>query len=148
MANPPSIPRHIPGTESDRTLHRPHDHSLMEKEDVGGIVTDRCNACGRLWLDGGELDRLIAADEAVIKGANSGPFGRESGRAALGGRCCPRDGKQLLEIKHPHRPDVFVEVCPGCKGVLLDAGELRQISGKTAAEAASWLKRMQMMVRW
>jgi Zn-finger nucleic acid-binding protein len=120
----------------------------MEKESIGGVTTDRCNACGRLWLDNGELDRLIAADETVVKGADSGPFGRESGRAALGGRCCPRDGKLLLEIKHPQRTDVLIEVCPGCKGVLLDAGELRQLSGKNAAEASSWLKKMQKIVRW
>ena len=54
----------------------------------------------------------------------------------------------LLEIKHPTKPDVLIEYCPGCKGVLLDAGELRQIKGSSAAEASGWLAKMQKIVRW
>lgn len=119
----------------------------MEKEKVGGITIDRCNACGRLWLDNGELEALLS-HESTVEQADAGPFGRESGRTALGGRICPRDGRELLEIKHPQRPDVLIEVCPGCKGVLLDAGELRQIKGASAAEASGWLKKMQKIVRW
>ena len=141
-------PKHVHPTTGDKQLRCPHDNSLMEKESVGVVTTDRCNACGRLWLDDGELQRLLAADTTTVKGADSGPFGRESGRAALGGRVCPRDQTLLLEIKHPQRPDVLIEVCPKCKGVLLDAGELRQLSGGTPEEASSWLKKMQKIVRW
>ncbi|MFT3685436.1 MAG: zf-TFIIB domain-containing protein [Phycisphaerales bacterium] len=134
-------------SETDGLLRCPNDNSRMEKEKVGSIVIDRCNSCGRLWLDNGELDALLA-HESTVKEADAGPFGRESGRMALGGRRCPRDGRELLEIKHPSRPDVLIEVCPGCKGVLLDAGELRQIKGASSAEASGWLKKMQKIVRW
>lgn len=130
---------------NDQRIRCPHDHTPMEREKVGGVAVDRCNACGRLWLDDGELKRLLE-DKSSVEGADAGPFGRESGRAPLGGRVCPRDGRGLLEIKHPHRADVLIEYCPGCRGVLLDAGELRQLSG--GVEAASWLQRVQKIVRW
>ena len=119
----------------------------MEREKIGAVAVDRCNACGRLWLDDGEMTALLAAD-STVEDADAGPFGRESGRAALGGRLCPRDKTELLEIKHPTRPDVLIEYCPRCKGVLLDAGELRQIKGASPGEASGWLKKMQKMVRW
>lgn len=128
----------------DPVLRCPQDNSRMEKETVAGVVVDRCNSCGRLWLDDGEMRRLLA-DKATVQSADSGPFGRESQRAALGDRCCPRDGRELLEIKHPDRPDVMIELCPACHGVLLDAGELRQISGE---DAQKWLSKMRKLVRW
>lgn len=108
------------------------------------MTVDRCNSCGRLWLDDGEMQRLLR-DKGAVEGADAGPFGRESARAALGDRVCPRDQRELLEIKHPQRPDVTIEICPACRGVLLDAGELRQISGQ---EAAGWLDKMRKLVRW
>lgn len=141
---PPPMATPTPSGPRDSILRCPHDNSLMERETVGNISVDRCNACGRLWLDDGEMHRLLA-DTSSVHGADAGPFGRESARAALGDRVCPRDRRELLEIKHPQRPDVVIEICPACHGVLLDAGELRQISGE---EASSWLSRMRKIVRW
>lgn len=128
----------------DNTLRCPNDNTRMEKQTIGGVTIDRCNSCGRLWLDDGELQQLLA-DKGRVHDADSGPFGRHSTRAALGGRVCPRDGKTLIEIPHPQRTDVLIEYCPGCRGVLLDAGELRQLSGE---EAGSWLAKVQRMLRF
>jgi len=133
-----------PSDLKDATLFCPHDHARMEKVNVGGVMVDRCNACGRLWLDDGEMKRLLA-HQSTVEEADAGPFGRDSAREALGGRVCPRDKTTLLEFKHPERKDVIIEFCPGCRGVLLDAGELRHISGH---EASSWLKKVQSLVRW
>jgi len=137
----------LPANSADSLLRCPNDNSRMEKERIGPVTVDRCNSCGRLWLDDGEMQALLQ-HESTVEEADAGPFGRESGRSALGGRLCPRDGRELLEIRHPQRPDVLIEFCPGCKGVLLDAGELRQIKGASAGEAKGWLKKMQAIVRW
>ncbi len=131
-------------TPADTTIRCPHDNTLMEKEVAGGITVDRCNACGRLWLDDGELKRLVTSKDSVDM-ADSGPFGRESKRAALGPHICPRDKKPLLEIKHPQQPDVLIEYCPGCRGVLLDAGELHQLAGQ---EAETFLAKVRKLVHW
>ena len=140
---PPPSPL-VPPSSQDSKLCCPNDQTRMEKVNIEGVVIDRCNSCGRLWLDDGEMKRLLA-HKSTVHEADAGPFGRESGRAALGGRVCPRDGTTLLEIKHPQRQDVLIEYCPKCRGVLLDAGELRMISGE---EAGSWLAKIQKMVRW
>src|SRR6185503_2910434 len=131
-----ATPRPDASKPREAAIRCPNDNTLMEKETVGGVTIDRCNSCGRLWLDDGEMQRLLQ-HKSSVHWADSGPFGRESKRAALGVRTCPRDGKALLEVRHPQRPAVLIEYCPGCRGVLLDAGELRQISGD---EAGSWLK--------
>jgi hypothetical protein len=41
---------------------------------------------------------------------------------------CPKDGAQLMEI---NRGGVLVDVCPECKGVWLDRGELEKIVSLT-----------------
>jgi Zn-finger nucleic acid-binding protein len=54
--------------KKDTRLRCPKDGTLMQKELVAGQVTiDRCAHCGCLWLDKGELEKLIAlvTDEAV-----------------------------------------------------------------------------------
>lgn len=140
---PPFSPL-VAARPGDAKLNCPNDQTRMEKINVEGVVIDRCNSCGRLWLDDGEMKRLLA-DKHSVHEADGGPFGRESKRAALGSRVCPRDGQPLLEIRHPQRPDVLIEYCAKCRGVLLDAGELRMISGE---EAGSWLAKIQKMVRW
>ncbi len=37
---------------------------------------------------------------------------------------CPKCGADLKEVKHGH---ILIDVCPSCKGVWLDAGELEMI---------------------
>lgn len=141
MDSTPSVAK---PTKQDPNIRCPHDSTRMEKEVVGGITIDRCNACGRLWLDDGEMQKLLTSTTST-QTADSGPFGKQSARSALGGRVCPRDGKPLIEVKHPQKQNVLIEVCDGCRGVLLDAGELRQIS---AEESDSWLSKIHKLVHW
>lgn len=48
----------------------PVDGADMCKEDVSGIIIDRCPACGGIWLDAEELDHIkkIAGDEKLATG--------------------------------------------------------------------------------
>ena len=57
----------------------PIDGNTMQKAVVSNIIVDRCQSCGGVWLDGGELDLLkrtveqgVASD--LIRGLGS-PFG-------------------------------------------------------------------------
>jgi len=45
----------------------PIDSAEMKKEVVCNVILDRCETCGGVWLDGGELDVL---KEAIESGAD------------------------------------------------------------------------------
>ena len=52
---------------------------------MGGVIVDRCNACGRLELNDGEMRRLLTQKPTVDE-ADAGPFTRDSaGRPLTGG---------------------------------------------------------------
>jgi Zn-finger nucleic acid-binding protein len=39
----------------------PADGGLLWESNIGGVLIDRCNACGGLWFDAGELQRVLGA---------------------------------------------------------------------------------------
>ena len=77
---------------------------------------DVCGACDGLWLDYGELERLIEkpALEEPFDGATS--------------RRCPVCTLTLSTVFLPG--PVPVESCTSCRGLFLDAGELEQLAGR------------------
>lgn len=105
----------------------------MERVQVGEVTLDRCPACGSIWCDAYEL-------EAVLKtqgGASRTDIGVDevtSGRKAITPKRCPRDKAELIEIPDPRQPHVKIDLCRTCGGVLLDEGELKDLSEFTFAE--------------
>jgi Zn-finger nucleic acid-binding protein len=81
---------------------------MIESEDDRGTCIDVCIGCGAIWLDAGELE---------LKGGKLPPGGVEY----KGDRRCPRCDVAMLV-----RPSRVVEldVCPKCRGIFLDPGEL------------------------
>ncbi|MGH9558431.1 MAG: zf-TFIIB domain-containing protein [Bryobacteraceae bacterium] len=63
--------------DADRRLHCPACHAEMDAHpyDGGGNVNvDSCEACGLIWLDGGELRRIATAPDPEPKaGIDCGP---------------------------------------------------------------------------
>lgn len=99
----------------------------MQKEPIGkytqgGVMIDRCAHCGALWLDKGELEKLIAMKAA--KATDIGPFTSDRAIRPLGALQCPRDQSILTEVADEHQKHVLVMLCTDCGGKLLDAGEL------------------------
>lgn len=117
----------------DPRLRCPLDATLMDKDSAGGPTVDRCARCGAIWLDRGELERIIAKHGAAAK-LDLGPSGHLAPGALLGQVLCPRDGSVLAEMPDPRQPHVRLLVCPSCKGALLDAGELADLSDFTLLE--------------
>lgn len=112
----------------------------MQKESVGrfehggggGVTIDRCGQCGALWLDKGELERLIAMRAA--RRADIGPFRNDRSVKPLGALTCPRDGGILTEVADEKQEHVLVMLCSECGGKLLDAGELIDLQEFTFVE--------------
>lgn len=107
----------------------------MQKEQVGGehgVVIDRCGHCGALWLDKGEIEKLLAMKAA--RKADIGPFRNDRYVKPLGALTCPRDNGVLTEIADSRQKHVLVMLCSECGGKLLDAGELLDLQEYTFAE--------------
>jgi len=105
----------------------------MERERVAGVTIDRCAGCGSVWLDAGEVERLLMSTEAVLA-ADSGPSGPAARGQSLGEVLCPRDLTALEVVRHPEQSHIEVDRCPRCRGMLLDAGELRDMDEFTLVE--------------
>lgn len=89
------------------------------------LVVDQCKSCGGLWLDAGELVNILELGKFYINHLDTSlkkPV--EKNRI----RECPKCNV-VLQPKHPKNlPDILIDVCPDCKGIWLDRGELIQLS--------------------
>ena len=107
----------------------------MERISVGPLAVDHCARCGAMWFDPYELEQAIrqksAADE-IDYGAAKHDYQWKVHRAST--LLCPRDESPLIAVPDSRQPHVEIEVCRTCGGVLLDAGELKDLTVFTIAE--------------
>lgn len=91
---------------------------------VRGIEVDQCPACRGVWFDEQELARLLLVKPAELKRLARGP-----GAASLDAKPgrCPRDGDALLRVRSARDREIVVDVCPRCRGLWLDGGELARL---------------------
>ncbi|MBY0114101.1 MAG: zf-TFIIB domain-containing protein [Phycisphaerales bacterium] len=120
----------------------PKDATIMEKLGVGSgehaLEVDHCARCGAIWFDPYELEQTIKAKDAGAS-MEELDFGKakhsyEQTMYRSGDKHCPRDNTVLIEIPDPRQPHVMIDLCRTCGGVLLDAGELKDLSEFTLAE--------------
>ena len=98
----------------------------MKKEEVEtfgpNIVIDVCPKCNGIWLDKGELGKLL-------KDRNlSNYLTKHIGTKSRSPMICPRCGN-IMDIEKAD--DVEVDVCLTCGGVWLDSGELEELKAKS-----------------
>jgi Zn-finger nucleic acid-binding protein len=82
------------------------------------IFIDICPKCGGIWLDHGELNKLLK-DKKL-----SDYLTKDIGTQSKSKLICPRCGG-LMDVEHAD--DVEVDVCLNCNGVWLDSGELQEL---------------------
>jgi Zn-finger nucleic acid-binding protein len=109
----------------------------MEKMPVGDFAVDHCARCGAIWFDAYELQKTLDAKDRGLN-LRDIDYGvaRTYDAKVHGGEIphCPRDGTVLLQIPDPRQPHIVIDLCRTCGGVLLDAGELTDLSEFTLAE--------------
>jgi len=54
--------------DREETRLCPTDSNVMDKDIVHNVIIDRCEKCGGVWLDGGELDVMKKAIESGAGG--------------------------------------------------------------------------------
>lgn len=113
--------------KSDSRIRCPKDGTIMERFRAGQVEVDRCFACGAVWFDADELAKVLA-DKAVISKVDTGGDPDAPTGYAPGGRVCPRDGAALVTVPHTTQTHIQVDLCRSCRGVLLDAGELKDMN--------------------
>jgi Zn-finger nucleic acid-binding protein len=86
------------------------------------LIIDICPKCEGLWLDAGELKKLVH-DRKL-----SDYLTKDIGTQSKSKLVCPRCGG-LMDLEFAD--DVEVDVCLNCSGVWLDSGELQALKDKS-----------------
>ncbi len=113
-------------------------NELIETK-LGGVTVDVCKGgCAGIWFDAFELQKVDEQEEISEEwllqierdpGIRVDPSLR---------RACPRcDDVKLKRHFFSAKRQIEVDLCPGCAGYWLDAGELEKIRGEKADTAAA-----------
>jgi len=98
---------------------------------------ERCPGCGGIWLDHGELDHIVDAEDEDVRWMEIDLW-REA--LEMGGsispRKCPNGHGHLATLTYG-KSKIEVDVCPICGGVWLDGGELEKIVAYLDEQAES-----------
>ncbi len=84
-----------------------------------GVEVDQCITCGGIWLDSGELQKLVGVEPEMPRILE-----------------CPKCQKPMsIQILR----GVELDHCPSCGGIALDRGELDELSNPVVDEFRGWL---------
>ena len=121
----------------------PVDNAQMIVLEDNAIEIDYCAECGGLWLDEGELELLLGANDSdalLLTGGKPRPAPGERKRR------CPVCRKKMLKEATGTEEPVTYDRCPRGHGLWLDAGELQAIvragDQKTDARIVALLQEM------
>jgi Zn-finger nucleic acid-binding protein len=115
-----------------------------------GLQREKCGRCSALWFEGEALAKVMggSATDALIEQAK-GKHGQCKGckqplayvpQCAQCGHAaptCPHCGTAPLSVATIH--GIEVDVCPGCRGVALDKGELEHLQEEAEKERGEGL---------
>ncbi len=96
--------------------HCPRDGEILSSNEVNGYRYWRCERCRGFWIPGAALHRVMSE-----KGMSEVWMARRGERSQLK---CPecRDGCEDVLVDGRR-----LDVCPSCRGVWLDAGEVQDL---------------------
>ncbi|HUU02937.1 MAG TPA: rhomboid family intramembrane serine protease [Myxococcota bacterium] len=103
------------------------DMSPIEHE---GVTVDVCPGCRGIWLDPGELAFLRGADEDLPATPES--IGAGDHYLKTSSYICPRCQGSFDTFEYAPGTGLYIDRCESCKGIYLDAGELKKIRQVTA----------------
>jgi Zn-finger nucleic acid-binding protein len=98
--------------------------SVLDKSRIDDVEVDHCPACGGLWLDHGEIERLsrkMASEIASLRrllGGSPGPPAVPSEVQTF----CP--ACQSTAMREVELGNIHIDFCTRCKGLFLDRGEI------------------------
>ncbi len=117
--------------ESD-PMKCPRDGTELQPLKAADLVIDKCHRCDGLWLDHGELSRLlderaVGVEELLEQAYGDPEFVPGSPEGYM---ICPRCGGRLQGVTISYAAAVRVDRCEKCLGVWMDARELDLVLGE------------------
>ncbi|MBI3924214.1 MAG: zf-TFIIB domain-containing protein [Armatimonadetes bacterium] len=101
----------------------------MSAVDYEAMHIRGCEACGGLWLTRPEAEALIERPELPDRVLYSSAHQPGRSRLPEGSRLCT-DCRTLLESDR--QQDVVLDICPTCRGVFVEIGELQALRGRSS----------------
>jgi len=95
--------------------------SVLDKSHISGIEVDLCPACGGLWLDAGEVERLGQSPRPAVEDLRRALTGGQQAGISETQTACPACPGALSQAT---LGQITIEYCNRCHGVFLDKGEL------------------------
>jgi len=110
----------VDSTASSPSLMCPKCVLPMTEWESRGLVLNHCHTCKGLWFDAGELQEYLARSQARFDESQLDPVGNTT-------FSCPRcPGVRLARARFD---TVALDVCPRCRGIFLDLGEVHALLG-------------------
>lgn len=108
--------------------------SLRDFGQVEGVEIDFCSSCKGIWFDAGELAFYVEAEEDVPNVEAAISAGHATGLE------CPKCASELIETRYVPEEPLLMDICPSCRGVFLDKGEVPRV--ETLAARRGGLERV------
>ena len=103
----------------------PDCKQALDTETVNKVEIDRCSGCSGIWLDKGELDKLVDARDRMTEfntlEYDSGVHGDQHPK-----RSCPKCRQTMQKVDLAKDSGIIFDYCKACQGFWLDKGELAQ----------------------
>jgi uncharacterized protein len=109
--------------DDDQPISCPHCHSEMHQLVHDGVEVSVCRACGGIWLDSHEVNRLLCLDPKLGRPLEDcAPFTQPNLTSTL---ACPRceGAPPLLEVGFVEVEEVDLDLCKTCHGLFVDHDE-------------------------
>ncbi len=103
-------------------------HTQMKRKAIDGVLVDSCPTCEGIWLDDGELEMLRdhegkGIEELCVEARAEAVV--DKNRIVTTRGMCPRC--QATGLTPKITGGVALDICPGCKGIYFDWGELGKV---------------------
>lgn len=103
-------------------LKSPVSTSQLEVVEMEGILVFRDAETGGYWLRMDELEKLARKHQCQLSSVTTGEHS-----ISHQGRLCPEDGAELREFEFETHSGIKLDICPKCRGIWLDKGELDRV---------------------
>lgn len=111
---------------------------MLRTTDYEGVEVDMCDNCWGIWLDTGELGRVIDARDMKFSSEEKRQLTKLRGGAAepqAGDPApCPHCGKIMEQVRSDVGTPLVIDRCPD-HGVWLDTGEIKTVQAVAESSA-------------